>query len=214
MSSPRTQAPTAAPKRRRLSPEARREIIERAATELFAERGYHGTAIDDIAARSGVTPPVVYQHFHSKQDLHRRLLERHFAEMRASWRGSLLGEGSAEERITGALDAWFSYVESHPYAWRMLFRETTGDAEADTIHRQAATHSRSLLLPLIAQQKGIEKVAGSEPEAIEMTWEILRGALRSLAFWWYEHQHIPRERIVSAAMNVLWRGLQRLSEGR
>ena len=55
---------------------ARREVIEGAATELFAQRGYHGAAMEEIAQRSGVSVPVVYEHFDSKKDLHRRLLER------------------------------------------------------------------------------------------------------------------------------------------
>ena len=55
--------------RQRLSAEARRELIEQAAGEVFADRGYHGASIDEIARRSGVSPPVVYDHFESKQDL-------------------------------------------------------------------------------------------------------------------------------------------------
>ena len=58
-----------APKKR-LSAEARREVIEQAASEVFAEHGYHGASIDEIARRSGVSPPVVYDHFESKKALH------------------------------------------------------------------------------------------------------------------------------------------------
>src|SRR3954453_14689432 len=102
--------------RRRLSADVRRELIERAATELFAERGYHGAGMVEIARRAGVSVPVVYDHFRSKQDLHRRLLERHFAGLRALWAEHLGGEGTAGERTARAIDAWFAYVESHPFA--------------------------------------------------------------------------------------------------
>ena len=44
---------------------ARREVIEAAATELFAQHGYHGAAMEEIAQRSGVSVPVVYEHFAS-----------------------------------------------------------------------------------------------------------------------------------------------------
>src|SRR3954464_9370214 len=111
-----------------MSAQARRDVIERAATEVFAEHGYHAASMGEIARRSGVTVPVVYDHFASKQELHRRLLERHFAELRAVW-GAHLGDAPREQRMAGALDAWFGYVETHPFAWRMLFRETTGDPE-------------------------------------------------------------------------------------
>ena len=56
-----------------MSAASRREVIEQAATEVFAERGYLGASIDEIARRSGVSAPVVYDHFDSKIDLYRRL---------------------------------------------------------------------------------------------------------------------------------------------
>src|SRR5213080_2495147 len=105
----------------------RRELIEAAATELFSERGYYATSIDEIARRSGISQPVLYDHFESKQDLYRRLLERHFAELRLVWRENLPGEDPAEQRIARAIDAWFGYIQVHPFAGRMLFRDTTGD---------------------------------------------------------------------------------------
>jgi AcrR family transcriptional regulator len=46
-------------KRKRLAASERREVIEQAATELFAERGYRGASIDEIARRAGVSAPVL-----------------------------------------------------------------------------------------------------------------------------------------------------------
>ncbi|HWB69069.1 MAG TPA: TetR/AcrR family transcriptional regulator, partial [Solirubrobacterales bacterium] len=105
---------------------ARRELIERAATEAFAERGYQGASIDEIARRSGVTPPVVYDHFPSKQELYRCLLERHFGELREIWREHFVGSDPPRERVARSCDAWFAYIETNPFAGRMLFRETSG----------------------------------------------------------------------------------------
>ena len=102
--------------RKRMAAAERREVIELAATELFAERGYHGASMDEIARRSGVSPPVVYDHFASKQDLHRRLLERHYADLREVWRQNLPGDEPADVRIARSIDAWFAYVQAHPYA--------------------------------------------------------------------------------------------------
>src|SRR5436190_17752968 len=107
-----------------MTAEERRDVIERAAAELFGERGYHGASMDEIARRSGVSVPVVYDHFASKKELHQSLLERHFAELRAIWRRYLPGDEPLEERLFRALDAWFGYVQEHAYAWRMLFRDT------------------------------------------------------------------------------------------
>src|SRR2546430_6494223 len=92
--------------RKRLSAEARRELIEQAASEVFAERGYHGASIDEIAGRSGVSAPVVYDHFASKQDLYKRLLERHQRDLLDLWRVQLAGDDPPERRIRRALRAW------------------------------------------------------------------------------------------------------------
>jgi len=202
------------PPRRRLTSQARREIIERAATEVFAECGYHEASIEEIARRSGVSVPVIYDHFRSKQELHRRLLERHFADLRAVWRAHLDSDEPGERRIPRAFDAWFEYVQTHPYAWRMLFRETTGDPEVEALHRAVAAQSRAALMPLLAREPGAEAVAGSsDPEALELTWEVLRAVLQGLALWWYDHQHVSRQRIVTTAMNAIWIGFERTGRG-
>ena len=193
---------------------ARREVIEAAATELFAQRGYHGAAMEEIAQRSGVSVPVVYEHFASKKDLHRRLLEGHFSELRALWREQLRHEGAPRERVPQMLDAWFGYVQEHPYAWRMLFADTTGDPEIQALHREIAAQSRALLVPLLAGQPGSASIAESaQLESLDMLWEVLRAVLQGLALWWYDHQQVARERIVATAMNALWIGYERVLAG-
>ena len=81
---------------------------------------------------AGVTKPVVYDHFESKQDLYRRLLERHLDELLEQWREELAGDEPADERIPRALDAWFRYIETHP-AWLLVFRDAP--PELATFHR-------------------------------------------------------------------------------
>lgn len=170
--------------------------------------------MEEIARRSGISVPVLYDHFRSKQELHRRLLERHFAELRTLWRRQSEDELTTGDRVAAALDAWFGYVQGHPYAWRLLFADTSGDPEVQAIHREVAAQSRAALLPLLAREPGAHQIAGSQDgEALEMLWEILRAVLQGLALWWYEHQHVPRERIVATAMNALWVGFERAQQG-
>jgi len=202
--------------RRRLTAAARREVIEQAATAVFAERGYHGASMDEIAHRSGVSAPVLYDHFASKLDLHRRLLERHFAGLQDVWRENLPDDEEPTRRIARAFDAWFAYVQGHPYAWRMLFRETTGDPEVDAVHREVAERSRAVVLPLLAREQGADAAAGPQSpgvDALAMSWEVLRSAMQGLALWWYDHQDVPRDQVVATAMNWLWIGLERVSAG-
>lgn len=201
--------------RKRLSADERRQTIEEAATGLFAERGYQGASIDEIARRSGVTPPVVYDHFISKQDLYRRLLERHFAELRQVWGEHFVGEDPPGERVARSFDAWFAYIETHPFAGRMLFRDTTGDPKIEAMHQEVAASSRTAIMALFASEPGTEKMIGPEgEEGLEMAWIVMRGVLQGLAMWWYEHPEVPRERVVTTAMNALWIGWERAQAGK
>ncbi len=199
--------------RKRLSAEARRELIERAATELFAECGFHGASMGEVAQRSGVSVPVVYDHFESKRALHRRLLERHYADLRRVWLEHLGSDGPPAKRIASAFDAWFAYVESHPFAWKMLFRETTGDPEVQALHREVQVESRAAMMSLFADEAGVQNIAGSSDEELEMAWESMRSVLQGLALWWYDHQHVPRVQLVATAMNALWLGFERVRRG-
>jgi AcrR family transcriptional regulator len=200
--------------RKRLSAGARREVIERAAARVFAERGYHGASIDEIARLSGVSPPVVYDHFESKLDLHRRLLERTRDELLEMWREQLGGDDPAEVRIPRALDAWARYVEAHPYAPRMFFHETTGDPDVQAIHDDVTAGGRAALGAILAGEPGSENIAGSADEqSLEMAAEVIRAGLTGLAIWWSRHPEVPRERIVATAVNAVWIGFERVSRG-
>jgi AcrR family transcriptional regulator len=197
-----------------MSAEARREVIEEAAAGVFAERGYHGASIDEIARRSGVSAPVVYDHFDSKLDLHRRLLERTRDELLAMWMEQLDGDEPAEVRIPRALDAWARYVEAHPYAPRMFFHETTGDPEIQAIHDEVTAGGRAVLGAILGGEPGSENIAGAaDAESLEMAAEVIRAGLTGLAIWWSEHPDVPRERIVATAVNAVWIGFERVSKG-
>ncbi len=197
-----------------MTADARREVIEQAALEVFAERGYHGASIDEIARRSGVTPPVLYDHFASKLELHKRLLERTRDELLEMWGEQLGGDGAAEERVPRALDAWARYVEKHPYAPRMFFSETTGDPDIEAIHGQVRAQSVAVLGAILGREAGAENIAGSAgQEALEMAAEVIRAGLTGLAIWWSDHPHVPREQIVATAVNAIWIGFERVRRG-
>jgi len=191
----------------------RREVIARAATEVFAERGYEGASIDEIARRSGVSAPVVYDHFSSKQELHRQLLERTRDELLAMWREALAGDDPAEVRIPRSLDTWARYVEGHPFAARMYFQEPSGDPAARAVHEEVRAPARAALAAILASEPGAENIAGSDDYALEMAAEVMRAGLTGLAIWWTEHPEVPREQIVETAVNAIWIGFERVRRG-
>ena len=185
----------------------RREVIERAAIELFAERGYAAASIDEISRRSGVSAPILYDHFASKLDLHGRLLERTRDELLAMWREALAGDAPAQERIPRAIEAWARYVEANPYAARMFFRESTGDPKAVAVHRRVQAESQVSLGEILGgEQEGA-------PVALEMAAVVMRSGLTGLAVWWLDHPEVTREQIVATAMNTIWIGFERVIRG-
>jgi AcrR family transcriptional regulator len=166
-------------------------VIEQAATEVFAQHGYQGASIDEIARRSGVSPPVVYDHFASKEDLHRRLLERQRDELVAFWAQRMpFPEGPGALRAL--LDAYFAYVETHPFAYRMYFR--------DTSHRDIQQQGTRMLAAILARQPGWEDAGQAE---LEMATEVMRTGLIGLALWWQEHPEVARAEVVAATMRAL-----------
>jgi AcrR family transcriptional regulator len=200
--------------RKRLPAAERREVIVRTATEVFSERGYDGASIDEIARRSGVSAPVVYDHFASKQDLYERLLERTRDELLEVWREHLFTDEAAEVRIPRAIAAWAGYVETHPGASRMYFRDPTGVPAVRAYHQAIHDQGRAALGMLLAREPGAERIAGGDDaEGLEMAAEVMRAGLAGLAIWWSDHPHVPRERIVTTAVNVLWVGFERVRRG-
>jgi len=199
--------------RRRLSAAERREVIEQAALDLFARRGYHGASIDEIARSSGVTPPVVYDHFESKLALYTRLLERTRDELLEMWQASLPGDEPTAVRVPRALEAWATYVQEHPFAPRQFFNTPPGDSELAAVHREVRAESTVALGAILGAEPGAERIAGADPQSLQMAAEIIRSGLTGLAIWWSDHPDVPRERIVEAAVNAVWVGFERVSRG-
>jgi len=187
---------------------ARREVIERVATEVFAERGYAGASIDEIARRAGVSAPVIYDHFASKRELHERLLERTRDELLEMWTTAMAGSESPAVRIPRSIEAWAAYVEAHPFAARMYFREASGDPEVEVAHRRIHDQARAALTAIVGALPGAEAYGDS----LEMAAEIIRSGLTGLAVWWSEHPEVSRDAIVRTAIAVLWTGFERVGE--
>src|SRR3954447_337457 len=169
--------------RRRLTRPERRRVIEDAASELFAGRGYADTRLEAIAAAARATKQLLYQHFRSKKELHLALLAKHRDGLLARLAGGMAAPGSLAERIRRTTDDWFAYVEEHPYASAMLFRDTTGDLVAHAFYRELQASARQANALLLAPDRGLDVPPGrGEPLA-----ELIRAAVVGLALWWAEH---------------------------
>ena len=196
--------------RTRLSAGDRRELIEQAATELFATRGFRGASVEEISRRAGVTPPVVYDHFSSKRELYQHLVDHHYGQLRSVWFDYASSEDPVGDRLPHAVDEWFGYLEEHPFVAGLLFREPVDDESAGVRHRSIRRKSREAMVALLASEAAQAGVDVGDPD---LAWETLRAVLQGLALWWSEHPDVERERIVTAAMNALWIGYERVLNG-
>jgi AcrR family transcriptional regulator len=177
---------------------AERQRLESAAASLFAQKGYAKTTVDDIVERAGVSKPALYRHFESKKQLHMELLEHHRDALAAAALDAGFAEGGAvDARLHAMLDAWFAYVERHPYSG-LLFRDTTGDPQVYALHLELQARQRAADIALLRE------FAPAIPEReLEPLGETLRSSLYGLALLWLERPELQRETLVATMMRVV-----------
>jgi AcrR family transcriptional regulator len=120
----------------RLPAARRRRQLLVAATELFGTRGYRHTSMEDIAEAAGVTKPVLYQHFPSKQKLYVELLQAVGGELVTAVSAAAT-EPTPRRRVQAGLAAYFRFVSEQTSAFQLLFgtRAAGNDEFAEVIYR-------------------------------------------------------------------------------
>jgi AcrR family transcriptional regulator len=187
----------------RLPAQQRRAQLLAVATEVFAERGFHATSMDEVAEAAGVTKPVLYQHFPSKRALYRELLDDVDAQLVSSLVAATTSASTGRERVQEGFAAYFRFVATNRAAFRLLFGasvrndaefavvaertiERVADLVADLIEIDAAPEHRSVLAhAIVGMAEATSRRLGSEdtdedPDRLaswlaEMAWFGLRG---------------------------------------
>ena len=112
----------------RLPRDQRRAQLLDAANEVFTTRGYHATAMDEIAAAAGISKPVLYQHFDSKLDLYLALLDQACDTLVDVVRAALASTDHNADRVVAAMGAFYEFVSSASGEFRFVFEsDLTGD---------------------------------------------------------------------------------------
>lgn len=101
----------------------RRDEIVDEATRLFAERGYEGASMADLAERVGLRKASLFHHFASKDVLYTAVLERLLAPVNEAINRALLTEGSFLDRLDALSEAMTEVLWTQPFAARLLVRE-------------------------------------------------------------------------------------------
>jgi len=121
----------------RLTAPARREQLLDVALAVFAESGFHGTSMNDVADRAGVTKPVLYQHFASKRELYQALLDEVGARMANAITVATSGARDGKSQTEIGFRAYFRWVADDHDAFMLLY---------DSVSRRDEEFSYSLRL--------------------------------------------------------------------
>jgi AcrR family transcriptional regulator len=198
-------------KRERLKPEVRRERLLEAATEVFAERGFEGARVEQIADVAQVSPGLLYRHFEGKRELYEELLLLANRQLLEHLAQAAAPDQPTDKRVERGLDAFFSFVESHRNLWRLIMKDVV-EPEIAAIREDVVRKSVAVVATLAAQEADFGGTQPHERE-LEMVSVIVVGAVVSLAAWWMDHPKVPRSVIVAVAMEGLWVGLERARAG-
>jgi AcrR family transcriptional regulator len=190
-----------------MSATQRREQLIATGRQLFAERGFDATSVEEIAARAKVSKPVVYEHFGGKEGLYAVVVDR---EVRALLDRitTALTAGHPHELLEQAAVALLDYIEAETDGFRVLVRESPG---------MSATGSFSSVLNDIAHQ--VEHILGAEfkardydPRLAELYSQALVGMVALAGRWWLEVRKPRKETVAAHLVNLAWNGLSHLEK--
>jgi AcrR family transcriptional regulator len=185
------------------------------AERAFADRGFHAASVDAIAEGSGITKPMVYAYFGSKEGLYRACMERARTRLLRALAEGVDPAAPPDQQLWHGLLAVFTFVEREPDSWAILLGEVTAGtgpfAQEGMEVRREMTVLVADLLRRAALAEGFDEGA---LVAVEPIARSLIGAGESLAVWWGEHPEEPAEKVARVLMNFAWNGLGGIIEGR
>lgn len=168
----RKKRETAIPERH-LPEEPIRERLMRSALRLFTQRGYSATTVRELVAQAGVTKPVLYYHYGSKEGLFLELMRTHFNQIESMFETYREGEGNVRNRLITFLERGFIHVRQNRDFIRLMhavYFGPPGEApffDFDAYHQRFHDHIADFL------EEGIEKGEIRPGSSSDMAWVIL-----------------------------------------
>jgi len=200
--------------RRKIPRAVREQQMLEVAERVFAQRGYHATSVEVIAEAAGITKPMVYAYFGSKEGLFLACMEQARRRLFETIAAAAPADAPPEEQMWGGILAFFTFVAEQRDSWTVLFGEapTHGGPFAEE-----AVRLRQVIARLVGQLLGEAAAAeGVEAEALEATEPLahaLVGAGESMAEWWQRHPEVTTEQVALRLMNFVWMGFGDLVRG-
>ncbi len=110
------------PTTRMAGAQRRRQLLD-VALQTFAAEGFHGTSMNDVAVAAGVTKPVLYQHFASKQALFDELVSEMGSSLEETIAKAVAGAEGPRQQVEAGFRAYFRWSIGQGAAFRVLFSD-------------------------------------------------------------------------------------------
>jgi AcrR family transcriptional regulator len=179
-----------------------RQLVE-LGEQLFAERGFAKASMDELARRAGVTKPVVYDLFESKEGLFRACLERAVDRMADTIAAAVRAEADPEAQLRAGGTAFLRFARDNRVAWELMGLGGRFADEARSVRHRQAQLIRTLMTEIAAE--------GTDPDELEAVAYAVNSAYEGLAFWLLEHPDVPVEQVAGWVADVLAPGLRRFT---
>lgn len=177
------------------------EIAER----VLVERGYLATTVEEIADRAGITKPVIYDHFGSKDGLLQRVITRAHEELEQATVTAYAAMGSTRDArlvVEVSLTAWFEFIDSHRGSFALLREERTlslGRVEKIRVDQA------SLVVAALGDTDDFDGVSQRRLEGIA---HALVGMSERYAIWRLDHPKISAQEAVEELSELIWNGIR------
>jgi AcrR family transcriptional regulator len=188
--------------RTRLTAVERRNQLVQVGRAVFAEKGYEGTSVEEIAERAKISKPIVYEHFGGKEGLYAVIVDREMEYVIAQI-SDAISTGSPRDRIEGAALAFMRYVEERPDGFAVLKRDSPANSGLANLLAEVAERVGNVL-------RSEFKRAGYDTRAAPLYAQALIGMVTFVGQWWEENSKMSAEEAASHISALAWMGLRHL----
>jgi len=188
-------------------PERKAQLLQ-VARKVFGKNGFHGVSMDDVAREAGVTKPILYDHFASKEALYLALLDADAQTLEERIRAALEAPTGNRERIRASFEAYFDFVDEHAEGFRLLIQETVG---ADDVFRSSVGRVRRRILEEVSDLIVRESQGKLDREQADTVALGLVGMVETVARRDPGGPKKRRRHSVDTLVRLAWRGITALT---
>lgn len=181
----------------------RREQLLAVSRRLFAEKGFEGTSIEEIAARAEVSKPVVYEHFGGKEGIYAVVVDREVQALTAALSGALDEGGHPKVLLERTALALLSYIEASEDGFRILVRDSPV-AQATGTFSSLIGDVATQVEHLLAHQF---RTRGLDPKVAPIYAQMLVGMVALTGQYWLDARSPKKTEVAAHLVNLAWNGL-------